>query len=139
VAGRTATGLTMPRERYEAAVVGQLEVAAVAAKALAEFGCDAIAFPTVPVVAPETEVAMSASAEEDLALVGLLLRNNVVGNDLGVCAASLPVQHLDMEAPGALPVGLQLMGAALTDEVLMAAVCAVEGVVGQPTTPSPSL
>ena len=44
VAGRTATGLTMPRERYEAAVAGQLEVAAVAAKALAEFGCDAIAY-----------------------------------------------------------------------------------------------
>ena len=42
----------MPRERYDAAVAKQREVAESAAKALAEFGCDAIAFPTVPIVAP---------------------------------------------------------------------------------------
>ena len=65
--------------------------------------------------------------------MGLLLRNNVVGNDLGLCAASLPVQHLDAEAEGAsLPVGLQLMGAAGTDEALMAVVRAVEKVLGRP-------
>lgn len=133
VAARTASGLTIPRERYEAAVAQQLEVAAVADQALADFGCDAIAFPTTPIVAPEIEAAMSASPEADMALVSMLLRNNVVGNDLGVCAFSLPVQHLDAVAPTpVLPVGLQLMGAAGTDEKLAAIARAVEGVLGQP-------
>ena len=145
VATRTAAGLTIPRERYEAAVAQQLNVAAVADQALADFGCDAIMFPTTPIVAPEVKAAMSASPEADMALVSLLLRNNVVGNDLGVCAFSLPVQHLDEDAPTpVLPVGLQLMGAAGTDEKLAATACAVERVLGQPAAatlavPTPSL
>ena len=33
--------------------------------------------------------------ERDLQCVLALLRNNVPANDLGLCAVSLPVQHLD--------------------------------------------
>jgi len=75
---------------------------------------DAVLMPTTPRIAPPI-----AELEADDATYGtvnlLMLRNCSVGNFLDRCAATIPVQ-----APGAAPVGLMIMGETLSDDRTLA-------------------
>ena len=80
---------------------------------------DALILPTVPIVAPPL-----AAFEEDAAfarLNALILRNPTIVNFLDRCAVTLPI-----ERPGALPVGLMLVGERGEDRRLLALARGVE-------------
>ena len=80
---------------------------------------DAIAMPTLPMVAPRFD---AIGNDDDFARLNLLtLRNCSVGNLFDRCAISLPCQ-----GPGELPVGLMLMGEHGGDRRLLAVAAAVE-------------
>ncbi len=74
---------------------------------------DALIFPTTPITAPKL-----ADMEDDAEygrLNLLALRNPTVANFLDRCAITLPTP-----SPGTAPVGLMLMGAAMSDQKLFA-------------------
>lgn len=82
-------------------------------------GFDALALPSVPVVAPTF-----AELEDDATYTRLnllILRNPTVGNLLDLCGVTLPCQ-----APGELPVGLMLMGRHGHDQALLQLAAGVE-------------
>lgn len=80
-------------------------------------GCDGLAMPTVPIVAPLlAEVADSAGR-----IGALLLRNTAPWNFLDLGALTLPIA-----APGETPVGLMLVGKRNDDGVLLAYGRAIE-------------
>lgn len=81
---------------------------------------DALIMPTVPIVAPVT-AELEASEEEFFRNNSLLLRNTAAFNLLDGCAVSLPCH-----APGTLPVGLMVAGAAMTDARILAVSRAIE-------------
>lgn len=81
---------------------------------------DALLLPTVPIVAPPI-AALEASEEVFFRYNNLLLRNTAIANQLDGCAISLPCN-----APGSLPVGLMLCGAAMTDAHILGVARAVE-------------
>ncbi|MGQ9370020.1 amidase [Azospirillum sp. ST 5-10] len=85
---------------------------------------DALVLPTVPCVAPRFD----AFTDDDAftRINARVLRNPSLANVLGRCAVTLPMQ----EAPGDLPCGLSLMGAAFADRRLLAVAAAAEPVVG---------
>jgi aspartyl-tRNA(Asn)/glutamyl-tRNA(Gln) amidotransferase subunit A len=81
-------------------------------------GFDALALPTVPILAPPI-AAMADEAVRDRA-EGLLLRNTQVANQFDLCAVSLPM-------PGTvLPAGLMLVARGGHDRRLLAMAAAVE-------------
>ncbi len=81
-------------------------------------GFDALALPTVPILAPPI-AAMADEAVRDRA-EGLLLRNTQVANQFDLCAISLPM-------PGSpLPAGLMLVARGGHDRRLLAMAAAVE-------------
>jgi aspartyl-tRNA(Asn)/glutamyl-tRNA(Gln) amidotransferase subunit A len=86
-------------------------------------GYVAVLGPTVPILPPP-----AAPLEADDALYGSTnlktLRNTRLGNMLGLCAITLPVQ-----ATGALPVGLMLMGLPNQDNALLRFAAAAERVL----------
>lgn len=85
---------------------------------------DALVMPTTPQVAPRAaDVADPAAFSRANALA---LRNPGVGNFLDRCAISLP-----MQAAGALPCGLMLVGEHMGDAKLLAVAAAVETVLGK--------
>jgi aspartyl-tRNA(Asn)/glutamyl-tRNA(Gln) amidotransferase subunit A len=82
-------------------------------------GWDAVAMPTVPIVAPTI-----ASLDDSVAYGRtnmLVLRNTAIGNFLDRCAISLPCH-----APGEAPVGLMLIGETMGDARLFAIAAGVE-------------
>ncbi len=84
---------------------------------------DAYLIPTAPCVAP-TIAEASASDEAYFRWNARILRNTGLANFLDGCAATLPCQ-----APGDAPVGLMVCGVAMSDRHVLAAACAVEGVL----------
>lgn len=92
---------------------------------LAVAGYDAIAMPTVPIVAPRI-AALTTSDEAFFEANRLLLRNPSIINLLDGCAITLPVHR-----PGDLPVGLMLAGTAMTDARLLSIASAVERFLGK--------
>ena len=87
-------------------------------QAIAPF--DALIMPTVPIVAPPM-APLEASEDAFFAANYLLLRNPRVINLLDGCALSLPCH-----APGTLPVGLTVAGAAMCDGKILAVARAIE-------------
>jgi aspartyl-tRNA(Asn)/glutamyl-tRNA(Gln) amidotransferase subunit A len=85
-------------------------------------GLDAIAMPTVPLVAPTLD---ELAGEDEYSRVNLLmLRNCTVANMLDRCAISLPCHE-----PGQVPVGFTLMGENLGDQHLLETAATVERVL----------
>jgi aspartyl-tRNA(Asn)/glutamyl-tRNA(Gln) amidotransferase subunit A len=81
-------------------------------------GFDALALPTVPILAPP--IADMANEVTRARAEGLLLRNTQVANQFDLCAVSLPM-------PGAsLPTGLMLVARGGHDRRLLAIAAAVE-------------
>ncbi len=80
---------------------------------------DAMALPTVPIVAPR--IAQFDSDEQYVALNALVLRNTGIANFLDRCAISLPV-HREGEAP----VGFMLMGEHGADRTLLSIATGIE-------------
>ena len=76
-------------------------------------GCDALVFPTLPMLPPR--LADCADDDEYARLNLLALRNSSVANFLDGCALSLPIHD-----PGDAPVGLTLLGLAQWDGALLA-------------------
>ena len=112
---RGGAGVTAPA--YVRTLRRRAELVAMAAARLD--GCDVLALPTVPMVAPllaPLEADDAAFARTNL----LALRNPTVGNFLDLCGLSLP-----MRTEG-LPAGLMLMAPALHDARLLAVGQAVE-------------
>lgn len=83
---------------------------------------DAVAFPTVPIVAPA--VSEFDGDERFTHLNKLLLRNPSIANALDRCAVSVPCHE-----PGEPPVGLMLMGNQGADRRILRLGSAIEGVV----------
>jgi aspartyl-tRNA(Asn)/glutamyl-tRNA(Gln) amidotransferase subunit A len=82
-------------------------------------GLDAMAMPTVPLVAPTLD---DLSGEDEYGRINLLmLRNCTVANMLDRCALSLPCHE-----PGQAPVGFMLMGEHLGDRQLLETAAALE-------------
>jgi len=81
---------------------------------------DALIMPTIPIVAPRL-ADLEASDELYFAANYLVLRNPSSINFLDGCAVSLPCH-----APGTLPVGLMVAGAAMQDAKILAVARAIE-------------
>ncbi|MEK6245725.1 MAG: amidase [Pseudomonadota bacterium] len=86
---------------------------------------DAFLMPTAPCIAP-TIAEASASDEAYFRWNSRILRNTGLANFLDGCAATLPCH-----APGEAPVGLMVCGVAMSDRHVLAAACAVEGVLAR--------
>ncbi|CAG9171753.1 amidase [Cupriavidus respiraculi] len=86
-------------------------------------GFDAVACPTVPMVAPAIAPLL---ADDDLFLRTntLLLRNTSIFNFLDGCSISLPCHQ-----PGELPVGLMLSHGAMRDAQVLGTAIALEAIV----------
>ena len=82
-------------------------------------GCDALIYPTLPMLAPR--LADCADDAEYERLNRLALRNPSVANLFDACAISLPVH-----APGDAPVGVNLLGRRNDDEALLALAASIE-------------
>jgi aspartyl-tRNA(Asn)/glutamyl-tRNA(Gln) amidotransferase subunit A len=118
---RIQAGLEMDAEALAAAQ--QAHRSAVAAAQRMTSGVDALLTPTTPFVAcPVTEVQMLEAALAWNLRSGRLTRPV---NFFGQCATSIPVQ-----APGDLPVGLQIVCNARNDAKLLAISQAVESIAG---------
>jgi len=95
-------------------------------------GFDALACPTVPIVAPPIDALVrrpppdeAASDEAFFKANGLLLRNTFAINFLDGCSFSLPCHE-----PGEWPVGLMLSAPGGYDAALAGVALAVEGLLG---------
>jgi aspartyl-tRNA(Asn)/glutamyl-tRNA(Gln) amidotransferase subunit A len=85
-------------------------------------GLDAMAMPTVPLVAPTLD---ELAGDDEYGRVNLLmLRNCTVANMLDRCAISLPCHE-----PGQAPVGFMLMGEHMGDRQLLETAAAVESLL----------
>ncbi|HNG81842.1 MAG TPA: amidase family protein [Burkholderiaceae bacterium] len=118
VAQRIALGEAVTAAQYIALHDRRRDWIARTRRALAGF--DAIASPTVPILAPEI-AALEASDDAFFRANGLLLRNTFVGNYLDGCAFSLPCH-----AAGEAPVGLMLTAPGGRDARLAGVALAVE-------------
>ena len=90
---------------------------------------DAVALPTVPIVAPR--IAELENDERYVALNALVLRNAAIANYFDRCAISVPI-HRDAEAP----VGLMLMGEHGADRKLLGIAAAVERLLSPALPPA---
>jgi aspartyl-tRNA(Asn)/glutamyl-tRNA(Gln) amidotransferase subunit A len=144
IVGAEALALHRPwlksrRDRYDPWVLSRIESAAAmsgadlvellaerrrvtAAVALRTQSFDAIAMPTVAVVAPRFDALGDFS--QSFAINRLVLRNTVIGNFLDRPSISIPCH-----APGEAPVGFMLFGETGQDRRLFAAAKAVEAAV----------
>ncbi|MDH3580891.1 MAG: amidase [Hyphomicrobiales bacterium] len=87
-------------------------------------GVDIVITPTVPLTAPALADVVDGKAYSAANLQ--TLKNTCIGNILEFCAITLPVA---LDAKG-IPVGLQCMGAANTEERLLSAALAIERKLG---------
>ncbi len=118
VAKRLKFGATLSAADYIEQHAYRLNWIARMEQAIAPF--DALIMPTVPIVAPPM-AELEASEDAFFAANHLLLRNPRVINLLDGCALSLPCH-----APGTLPVGLMVAGAAMWDGKILAVARAIE-------------
>jgi aspartyl-tRNA(Asn)/glutamyl-tRNA(Gln) amidotransferase subunit A len=84
-------------------------------------GVDAVILPSV-VIAPPPIAELAAGGEAYGRANRLALRNTTIGNQLGLCAISLPHGHDDK----GLPIGLMLQAAPCTEERLLSLALAIE-------------
>ncbi|HYD81831.1 MAG TPA: amidase [Paucimonas sp.] len=84
---------------------------------------DALIMPTVPVVAPAL-AELEASDDAYVKANSLVLRNPASVNMMDGCAISVPCHE-----PGTLPVGLSLVGSAMSDARILAIARAVEAIL----------
>ncbi len=121
IARRLRAGAAISAADYIAFCRGRSDVSARAAAATARF--DAVIMPTTHIIAPPI-----ASVEHDdaawLATNLTLIRNPGIANFLDRCALTIPCH-----APGDAPVGLTLMGEAMSDRALLAIGLEVEAVL----------
>jgi aspartyl-tRNA(Asn)/glutamyl-tRNA(Gln) amidotransferase subunit A len=91
-------------------------------QAMADADVDALVVPTTPIAAPLIGEETSRLNETDHPTRALLLRNNRPANLAGVPAISIPCGF----TPAGLPVGLQLIGAATNEHLLLRLASAFE-------------
>ena len=113
IAGATALGVA---DYYE---VLQLRADLVTRSARTTGGYDAVAMPTLPVVAPP--IAGFTTGAGKLDSHAILIRNTSVANYLDRCALTIPCH-----AAGSAPVGFTLMGERMADQRLLAIGVSVE-------------
>ena len=94
----------------------------IAAVAEATRGCDALIYPTVPMLAPR--LADLEDDDEYARVNRLALRNPSLANFLDACAVSLPIHN-----PGDAPVGLNMLGRHGEDDALLALAGSAERVL----------
>lgn len=124
---RAAVGLEVKAEAYITALRAHRHWQRVAAESLSGF--DGWISPTVPML-PMTVASLAEPQHAERAL--LSSRNTQLGNLFGLCAASLPVQHL-VNSP--LPVGFQVMMAAGQDGRLLQVCGAIQDSIGPGSLP----
>jgi aspartyl-tRNA(Asn)/glutamyl-tRNA(Gln) amidotransferase subunit A len=83
--------------------------------AMADAGVDALVVPTTPITAAVINEETTRVKDKDHSTRALLLRNNRPANLAGVPAISIPCGF----TPASLPVGLQLIGAATHEHLLL--------------------
>jgi aspartyl-tRNA(Asn)/glutamyl-tRNA(Gln) amidotransferase subunit A len=119
VSGPLSRAAAIPAPVYIRTLRRRGELVATMDERLSHF--DALALPTVPILAPPI-AAMAGEAVRDRA-EGLLLRNTQVANQFDLCAISLPM-------PGSgLPAGLMLVARGGHDRRLLAMAGAVEAML----------
>jgi len=125
---RAAVGLDVTAEKYITCIREHQQWKQRAAEIFTEV--DVWISPTVPML-PKTLEDLNDPAKASRAL--LSSRNTQLGNLYGLCAASLPVQHL---TGCTLPVGLQVMMAAGRDTQLLQVCCGIQQRIGVAPLPS---
>lgn len=128
---RAAIGLEVTAEKYVTCLRTHQEWKRKAAESFTEV--DAWISPTVPML-PMAVDALNDPIIADRAL--LSSRNTQLGNLYGLCAATLPVQHL---INSELPVGFQIMMANGQDTRLLQMCNAVQQLIGTAPLPAPGL
>ncbi|OBQ87094.1 amidase [Mesorhizobium sp. WSM3873] len=120
VSGPLSRALTVPASAYIRTMRRRAELVAAMAERLQTI--DALALPTVPMVAPSIAAMAGDEALRDRT-EGLLLRNTQVANQFDLCAISLPM-------PGTkLPAGLMLVARHGHDRRLLGIAAAVEALL----------
>lgn len=132
-AARAAVGLDVSAPDYIAAVRRHRQLHKIALEKFS--GLDAWLAPTCAMLPLKVnDLADSAAAERAL----LSSRNTQIGNLFGLCAASLPMQHLISSADSSLPSGLQLMMPGGQDSRLLSVSRAVQSTIGEGPRPDTS-
>jgi aspartyl-tRNA(Asn)/glutamyl-tRNA(Gln) amidotransferase subunit A len=129
VAGRFANGAAVTAADYIALIETRASLIRRSAALTRQF--DAIALPTVPLVAPRLEDFKDNEALW-LATNRRMIRNPGIANFLDRCAISLPCHEA-----GEPPVGLSLMAERLADRRLLEIAAAIEKIMA-PHSPQPS-
>jgi aspartyl-tRNA(Asn)/glutamyl-tRNA(Gln) amidotransferase subunit A len=120
VAMRILKGRELSAADYQQLLRERTEITQQVASFTAAF--DAVALPTVPIVAPC--MSQFENDEQYVALNAQALRNAAIANFLDRCAISMPVHHA-----GEAPVGLMLMGEHGADRRLFSTALGIESLL----------
>jgi len=120
VRSRIERGGGMSAVEYIELCAARADLIARVAARTADF--DALLMPTVAITAPP--IAAFARDEDYFRLNALILRNPSVINFLDRCAVTLPIQQ-----PGAMPVGLMVVGERGADRRLLAVAAGIEAAI----------
>ena len=127
VASRTASGLEVTADRYIRIMWRQGELCRAAQQRMR--GLDGVVGPTLPMVAVPRNNFDDADFEHEYHRV--VPWNTRLGNVLGLCATTTPVQAYG----SALPVGLQVLGKGFCENRALAVAQTIEEIVGPPPRP----